>query len=86
MTEKQVDHRIKTEDNIVTGGLIESRRGQWMGYSIVIILIAMSALLAILGHDWVAGGMMTAAIALAIIFVLHQNPKTENVDEKDAEN
>lgn len=86
MTEKQVDHRIKTEDNIVTGGLIESRRGQWMGYSIVIILIAMSALLAILGHDWVAVGMMSAAIALAIIFVLHQNPKTENVDEKDAEN
>lgn len=86
MTEKQVDHRIKTEGNIISGGLIESRRGQWMGYSIVIILIAMSALLAILGHDWVAGGMMTAAIALAVVFVLHQNPKSENVAEQGKDN
>ena len=83
---KQVDHRIKTEGNIISGGLIESRRGQWMGYSIVIILIAMSALLAILGHDWVAGGMMTAAIALAVVFVLHQNPKSENVAEQEKNN
>ena len=57
-----------------------------MGYSIVIILIAMSALLAILGHDWVAGGMMTAAIALAVVFVLHQNPKSENVAEQEKDN
>ena len=57
-----------------------------MGYSIVIILIAMSALLAILGHDWVAGGMMTAAIALAVVFVLHQNPKSENVAEQEKNN
>lgn len=85
MTEKQVSHRIQTEANIVNGGLTESRRGQWMGYSIVIVLIAMSALLAVLGHDWVAGGMLTAAIALAVVFVLRQNPKSENVAAQETE-
>lgn len=77
MTEQQVKHRINTEDSIVKSGLAESRRGQWMGYSIVLVLILLAALLAMKGHDWVAGAMMTAAIGLAVIFVLRQNPHKE---------
>lgn len=77
MTEKQVNHRIQTEEHIVNGGLLESRRGQWMGYSIVVLLIIATAVLALQGHDWVSGIMMTAAIGLAVVFVLRQNPKSE---------
>ncbi len=83
MTEQQVKHRINTEDSIVKSGLSESRRGQWMGYSIVLVLILLAALLAMKGHDWVAGAMMTAAIGLAVIFVLRQNPRKEE-REKDS--
>ena len=46
LMEQQVGHRISTERDIVTSGLKESRRGQWMGYSIVVILISLSTLLA----------------------------------------
>ena len=83
MTEQQVKHRINTEDSIVKSGLAESRRGQWMGYSIVLALILLAALLAMKGHDWVAGAMMTAAIGLAVIFVLRQNRHKEE-REKDS--
>ena len=85
LMEQQVEHRISTERNIVTSGLKESRRGQWMGYSIVVILIGLSTLLALCGHDLIAGGMITAAIALAVVFVLNQNPRTKEQDEVEKE-
>lgn len=85
LMEQQVEHRISTERNIVTSGLKESRRGQWMGYSIVVILIGLSTLLAFYGHDVTAGIMITAAIGLAVVFVLKQNPHEKEQDgvEKD---
>lgn len=85
MMERQVEHRISTERNIVTSGLKESIRGQWMGYSIVVILIGLSTLLALCGHDLTAGGMVAAAIALAVVFVLKQNPHTKEQDEMEKE-
>ncbi|WP_050788045.1 DUF2335 domain-containing protein [Prevotella multiformis] len=80
MTEQQALHRIHTEESIVKSGIVESRRGQWMGYSIVLILIGISTLLASYGHDWVAGAMMTAAIGLSVIFVLRQNPREKETE------
>ncbi|QUB91163.1 DUF2335 domain-containing protein [Prevotella denticola] len=80
MTEQQVSHRIHTEEKIVKSGLAESRIGQWMGYSIVLILIGLSTLLASNGHDWVAGAMMTAAIGLSVIFVLRQKPSEKETE------
>lgn len=85
LMEQQVEHRISTERNIVTSGLKESRRGQWMGYSIVVILIGLSTLLALCGHDLTAGGMVAAAIALVVVFVLKQNPHTKEQDEMEKE-
>lgn len=85
MMERQVEHRISTERNIVTSGLKESIRGQWMGYSIVVILIGLSTLLALCGHDLTAGGMVAAAIALAVVFVLKQNPHIKEQDEMEKE-
>ena len=79
MTEQQVLHRIHTEESIVKSGLVESRRGQWMGYSIVLILIGISTLLVSYGHDWVAEAMMTA-IGLSVIFVLRQNPREKETE------
>ena len=81
LMEQQVEHRISTERNIVTSGLKESRRGQWMGCSIVIILIGLSSLLALYGHDVTAGFMITAGIGLAVVFVLKQNPHANEQDE-----
>ena len=80
-----MEHRISTERNIVTSGLKESIRGQWMGYFIVVILIGLSTLLALCGHDLTAGGMVAAAIALAVVFVLKQNPHTKEQDEVEKE-
>lgn len=80
MTEQLVLHRIHTEESIVKSGLVESRRGQWMGYSIVLILIGISTLLVFYGHDWVAEAMMTAAIGLSVIFVLRQNPREKETE------
>lgn len=80
MTEQQVLHRIHTEESIVKSGLVESRRGQWMDYSIVLILIGISTLLVSYGHDWVAETMMTAAIGLSVIFVLRQNPREKETE------
>ena len=76
----EVLHRIHTEESIVKSGLVESRRGQWMGYSIVLILIGISTLLVSYGHDWVAEAMMTAAIGLSVIFVLRQNPREKETE------
>lgn len=56
-----------------------------MGYSIVVILIGLSTLLALCGHDLTAGGMVAAAIALAVVFVLKQNPHTKEQDEVEKE-
>ena len=80
MTEQLVLHRIHTEESIVKSGLVESRRGQWMGYSIVLILIGISTLLVSYGHDCVAEAMMKAAIGLSVIFVLRQNPRKKETE------
>ena len=85
LMEQQVEHRIGTERSIVTSGLKESQRGQWMGYSIVVILIGLSTLLALYGHDVTAGIMITAAIGLAVVFVLKQNPHVNGQDEVEKE-
>jgi len=85
LMEQQVEHRIGTERSIVTSGLKESQRGQWMGYSIVVILIGLSTLLALYGHDVTAGIMITAAIGLAVVFVLKQNPHANEQDEVEKE-
>ena len=85
LMEQQVEHRISTERNIVTSGLKESQRGQWMGYTIVVILIGLSTLLALYGHDITAGIMITAAIGLAVVFVLKQNPHANGQDEVEKE-
>ena len=51
-----------------------------MGYSIVVILRGLSTLLAFYGHDVTAGIMITAAIGLAVVFVLKQNPHEKEQD------
>ena len=55
MAEKEQDHRIDWESVALGAASREAKRGQWMGFFVVIICIGSTVLLAMSGHQWVAG-------------------------------
>lgn len=71
MAEKQSNHRITLERQIINEEIIQSSRGQWLGFILGLICLILASLLAYLGHDTVAGIFgTTTIIGLVSVFVL----------------
>lgn len=81
--EKQVDHRVTQEANVIKYERNQNRRGQWFGFILCMFLGGGAILLGLKGHDILAGTICTVLIvALAVIFVLNQYPSFMNSKEK----
>ncbi len=76
IAEKEQEHRIKYDNNRLGGALIQSKRGQWMGFSLCILFGALAFAMAYLGYPALAGVIGGGTIvSLAIVFVLNKEPK-----------
>ncbi|EMM0378875.1 DUF2335 domain-containing protein [Pluralibacter gergoviae] len=71
MAEKEQQARHKYNDDALNGEISLDRRGQWMGFSISIIILVMAAVFAWLGNTAFAGTLVAIdLIALASVFVI----------------
>lgn len=86
MTESQVNHRINIEGQIVKRSLNQKTLGIIIGGVATVIILFVATYLALKGHDWLAGVMVTTTI-LGVITVFVLGSKPDNKDgEKSANN
>lgn len=83
MAEKQLDHKIamdcknmELQEKAINDGFSSAKRGQWLGFFIAIIILAVSVTLAFFGYETLAGILIgTAFVAIVGLFV--QNAKNQ---------
>lgn len=70
LTENEQTHRHSIQNTAVTGAISRDRRGQWMGYTITLAVLAIAVFFAYKGNTAFAGTLITVdLVALAAIFV-----------------
>lgn len=70
LTENEQSHRHEIQKTAVAGSISRDRRGQWMGYTITIAVLAIAVFFAYRGNTAFAGALITVdLVALAAIFV-----------------
>lgn len=75
MAEKEQDHRFDCDNKLIGGQLAQSKRGQWMGFTIVLILIAVAIMFFVMGDIILAGTILSVTIgSIATIFYLGKKP------------
>lgn len=75
MAEKQVDHRISSDNKIIDNTYRQSGRGQILGAILVVMFGVISLILGLTGHDSLAKYIgVTTIIGLAVVFVLNKIP------------
>ena len=75
MAEKQVDHRISSDNKIINNTYRQSGRGQILGAILVVMFGVISLILGLTGHDSLAKYIgVTTVIGLAVVFVLNKIP------------
>lgn len=87
MTEKSLDHRISNEKLIVSEETKQSGRGQILGFILAIFFGVIALVLALTGHEILAGIIAgTDIVSLAIIFVLNKVPELRKGGNNEPEN
>ena len=84
MVERQSEHRISLENNVIIRQQKQSGAGQIMGFVLSLVLIGASVFLGINGHDVLAATLGGATIvALASVFVIGQNKQQKDLNDKN---
>ena len=83
LVESQSAHRHSIETIVITGQQRQSDRGQWMAFTLAVLLIGVGATAFLTGHDWVASVIFgTTVAALAGIFVFGKAAQAANLQAK----
>lgn len=84
MVEKQSNHRIDLESNVISEQSSQSSRGQIFGFILAIVCLGISTLLSMNGHEVVAGIVGGATIVgLVTVFVTGREQQKKNLSSKD---
>ena len=79
MAERQLSHRIQLEDYAVKEELKQSKIGQIFGFILGLIGLILTTVLALLGHETIAGIFgTTTIIGLVTVFVLGRRSLQKN--------
>lgn len=79
LTEKEQSHRHDIQKTAITGAISRDRRGQWMGYTITILVLLIAVYFAYRGNTAFAGTLITVdLVALAAIFVSGREGKPKD--------
>lgn len=82
--EKQSEHRMQLENHAIKEELKQSGRGQIFGFILGVLGLLLATLLAILGHELIAGIFGTTTIVgLVTVFVVGK--KTQSKEDIPAE-
>lgn len=83
LTENQSNHRINIESKVISSQIRQSATGQWMAFALVIMAFGLTYLLAISGHDVVAGTIAgTTIVGLAATFLYGKLGQKKELKEK----
>lgn len=83
MAENQSKHRMKLEDFAVRESFRQSATGQKYGLCLGILGLILAALLAILGHETVAGIFgSTTIVGLVAVFVIGKRGQQRDIERK----
>lgn len=83
MAENQSAHRISIEKQVVSSQINQSSRGQWLGFIIGIVGLGLATLLAVIGHEMIAGIFGTTTIVgLTAVFVIGKRAQEKDLREK----
>jgi len=87
MAEAQSAHRIELESIVIKGDDRRADRGLYTGFTIGIVMLALSFVLVMYGHDW-AGTVFGTIDLLGLIgiFVYGRNVKMKELQRRDAKN
>ncbi|WP_444878207.1 DUF2335 domain-containing protein [Citrobacter koseri] len=79
MAEKEQAHRHNIDSTAVNGAISKDKRGQWMGFSIAVIILAIASVFAWRGNTTFAGTLIAIdLLGLVSVFVLGRRlPKSE---------
>lgn len=76
MAEQEQKHRFECEKKIVNGTVSETKRGQWIAFTIAVLFLIAAVALGLYGHDWLAGVIGGGTIvALVTVFVTNRPGK-----------
>jgi uncharacterized membrane protein len=83
MAEKQLDHRIALEADVIKGQQKQSGRGQIFGFILAFLCLGSSTFLGYNNHEVLAGTLGTTTIlGLAAVFVLGKVRQEKDLSEK----
>ncbi|HEJ7902499.1 TPA: DUF2335 domain-containing protein [Serratia marcescens] len=81
-SEKEQAHRHRVTEKSVDGAIGKDKRGQWMAYSITLIILAIATLFALKGQTVFAGTLITVdLIGLASVFAIGRISKSSNSED-----
>ena len=76
LAEKQLDHRIDSERQVVDGSVSDSKRGQIFAFIVAVLFLVAAVYLGINGHDWLAGILGGGTlVSLVTVFVTGKKNK-----------
>ncbi|EBG2415162.1 DUF2335 domain-containing protein [Salmonella enterica] len=89
-SEKEQAHRHEMQNKTVTGTINKDKRGQWMAYSITLLILLIATIFAWRGNTVFAGTLITVdLIGLASVFIMgrvsgptRQAPTPNNNEEE----
>ncbi len=83
MAEDQQSHRQSLENRVISSQLNESKRGQFLGFTVAMLCIGASVALSLLGHEYVAGILGgTTVVGLVTVFVLGKREQQKDLQKK----
>ena len=83
MAEKQLEHRMKMENKVVSGQMLQSNIGQFLAFLIGIAAISASTYCIIQGHEWPGSLLGVGGLtSLVTAFIKGKNQQRENLDKK----
>lgn len=83
MAEKQLEHRMKMENKVVGGQMLQSNIGQILAFLIGIAALSAATFCIVQGHEW-AGSIIGVGglTGLVTAFIKGRGQQTKNLEEK----
>lgn len=83
MAEKQLDHRMKMENKVVGGQMLQSNIGQFLAFFIGIAALAASTYCIVTGHEWSGSILGIGGLtSLVTAFIKGRSQQEKNLEDK----
>jgi len=83
MAEKQLDHRMKMENKVVGGQMLQSNIGQFLAFLIGIAALGASTYCIVSGYEWSGSALGIGGLTgLVTAFIKGRSSQEKNLEEK----